>query len=281
MWEWLSTTGSPLVFAADVLVDALCAEHDPDDGVVVLPIDNRLVDALLRPPFANPPLECLVRDDGGNVDLKASLAPEGETVNRENAGPVIVALVRAAFRRRTADTDDNSGVGGITASDVYSALRGACSAALAEVATEISGAEASTRQQSQPRRRRGRRVRRSNRVDITPVQLLLLQVVLPVLDAILIVAHRERQPPTQRTPASADLTQEVVLAADFDVTRDWVQNIVELLVGMVAATSVACDLACHALHTFVTCGWRDVVSLYFDEIVSVNHAKMRDDAMEG
>ena len=278
MWEWLSTTGSPLVFAADVLVDALCAEHDPDDGVVVLPIDNRLVDALLRPPFANPPLECLVRDDGGNVDLKASLAPEGETVNRENAGPVIVALVRAAFRRRTADTDDNSGVGGITASDVYSALRGACSAALAEVATEISGAEASTRQQSQPRRRR---VGRVSREDMTPVQQLLLQVVLPVLDAILIVAHRESQPPAQRTPASADLAQEVVLGHDFEVTPVWVQSIVELLVGMVAAPSVACDLACHALHTFVTCGWRDVVSLYFDEIVSVNHAKMRDDAMEG
>ena len=278
MWEWLSTTGSPLVFAADVLVDALCAEHDPDDGVVVLPIDNRLVDALLRPPFANPPLECLVRDDGGNVDLKASLAPEGETVNRENAGPVIVALVRAAFRRRTADTDDNSGVGGITASDVYSALRGACSAALAEVATEISGAEASTQQQSQPRRRR---VGRVSREDMTPVQQLLLQVVLPVLDAILIVAHRESQPPAQRTPASADLAQEVVLGHDFEVTPVWVQSIVELLVGMVAAPSVACDLACHALHTFVTCGWRDVVSLYFDEIVSVNHAKMRDDAMEG
>ena len=278
MWEWLSTTGSPLVFAADVLVDALCAEHDPDDGVVVLPIDNRLVDALLRPPFANPPLECLVRDDGGNVDLKASLAPEGETVNRENAGPVIVALVRAAFRRRTADTDDNSGVGGVTASDVYSALRGACSAALAEVATEISGAEASTQQQSQPRRLR---VGQVSREDMTPVQQLLLQVVLPVLDAILIVAHRESQPPAQRTPASADLAQEVVLGHDFEVTPVWVQSIVELLVGMVAAPSVACDLACHALHTFVTCGWRDVVSLYFDEIVSVNHAKMRDDAMEG
>ena len=102
-----------------------------------------------------------------------------------------------------------------------------------------------------------------------------------MLDAILIVAHRESQSPAQRTPASADLAQEFVLGHDFEVTRDWVQSIVELLVGMVAAPSVACDLACHALHTFVTCGWRDVVSLYFDEIVSVNHAKMRDDAMEG
>ena len=212
MWEWLATTGSPLVFAADVLVNALCTYYEVDADSVVQPIDNRLVDALLRPPFANPPLECLVRDDGGNVDLKASLAPEGETVNRENAGPVIVALVRAAFRRRTADTDDNSGVGGITASDVYSALRGACSAALAEVATEISGAETSTQQQSQPRRRR---VGRVSREDMTPVQQLLLQVVLPVLDAILIVAHRESQPPAQRTPASADLAQEVVLGHDF------------------------------------------------------------------
>ena len=278
MWEWLATTGSPLVFAADVLVNALCTYYEVDADSVVQPIDNRLVDALLRPPFANPPLECLVRDDGGNVDLKASLAPEGETVNRENAGPVIVALVRAAFRRRTADTDDNSGVGGVTASDVYSALRGACSAALAEVATEISGAEASTQQQSQPRRLR---VGQVSREDMTPVQQLLLQVVLPVLDAILIVAHRESQPPAQRTPASADLAQEVVLGHDFEVTPVWVQSIVELLVGMVAAPSVACDLACHALHTFVTCSWRDVVSLYFDDIVSVNHAKMRDDAMEG